>query len=538
MAAQLHHALYELLHEAAAAQRALLLAIPFSLLLLPLLLRYLAASASASATKNDGSAPASDPDKLLSLLPSPPMKLPIIGHLHLMGDIPYVSLAALATRYGPDLMLLRLGAVPTVVVSSPRVAEAVLRTYDHVFSSRPRSLVSDIIMYGATDSCFAPYGDHFRKARKLVTVHLLNASKVRSQRPAREDEVRGALDRVRRAAAAREPVDMSELLHSFVNNLVCRAVSGKFSMEEGRNRLFRELTDINAGLLGGFHIQDYFPSLGRIELVRKVACAKTRRVRKRWDDLLDKLIDDHAARMATHQDEDDDKDFIYVLLSLQKEYGLTRDHIKAILIDMFEAGTDTSYMTLEFAMTELIRKPHLMKKLQEEVRRNVPAGQEMVTEDNLPGMTYLKAVIKETLRLHPPVPLLLPHYSLDACEVAGYTIPANTRVVVNAWALGRHSGYWERENEFVPERFLSGDVAGGVDLKPNEFQFLAFGSGRRMCPGVHSASATIEAMLSNLMYRFDWQLPAGMKAEDVDMTEVFGITVSRKEKLLLVPQAA
>jgi indole-2-monooxygenase len=206
--------------------------------------------------------------------------------------------------------------------------------------------------------------------------------------------------------------------------------------------------------------------------------------------------------------------------------------------DMFEAGTDTSYMTLEFAMTELIRKPHLMKKLQEEVRRNVPAGQEMVTEDNLPGMTYLKAVIKETLRLHPPVPLLLPHYSLDACEVAGYTIPANTRVVVNAWALGRHSGYWERENEFVPERFLSGDVAGGVDLKPNEFQFLAFGSGRRMCPGVHSASATIEAMLSNLMYRFDWQLPAGMKAEDVDMTEVFGITVSRKEKLLLVPQAA
>jgi indole-2-monooxygenase len=165
-----------------------------------------------------------------------------------------------------------------------------------------------------------------------VTAHLLNATKVRLQRPARKEEVRGALDKVRRAAAAREAVDMSELLHSFVNNLVCRAVSGKFSMEEGRNRLFRELTDINAQLLGGFHIQDYFPGLGRIELVRKVACAKTRRVRKRWDDLLDKLIDDHAVRMATHQDVEDDKDFIYVLLSLQKEYGLTRDHIKAILI--------------------------------------------------------------------------------------------------------------------------------------------------------------------------------------------------------------
>ena len=203
--------------------------------------------------------------------------------------------------------------------------------------------------------------------------------------------------------------------------------------------------------------------------------------------------------------------------------------------DMFEAGTDTSYMTLEFAMAELIRKPHLMKKLQEEVRRNVTNGQEMVAEDDLPNMTYLKAVIKETLRLHPPVPLMIPHFSLDACTVDGYTIPANTRVVINAWALGRHSGYWENENEFQPERFMNG---AGVDLKPNEFHYLPFGFGRRMCPGVHSASATVETMLANLMYRFDWKLPPGLKEENIDMTEVFGITVSRKEKLILVPVTA
>jgi indole-2-monooxygenase len=201
---------------------------------------------------------------------------------------------------------------------------------------------------------------------------------------------------------------------------------------------------------------------------------------------------------------------------------------------MFEAGTDTSYMTLEFAMAELIRKPHLMKKLQEEIRRSVPKGQEMVTEDDLPNMTYLKAVIKETLRLHPPVPLMIPHFSLDACTVDGYTIPANTRVVVNAWAIGRHTGYWENENEFQPERFMNNGAS--VDLKAaNEFHFLPFGFGRRMCPGLHSASVTVEIMLSNLMYRFDWKLPPGLKEEDVDMTEVFGITVSRKEKLLLVP---
>ncbi|KAM3229434.1 hypothetical protein ACQJBY_060349 [Aegilops geniculata] len=521
----------EMLHEAAAAApRSLLIAtaVLFSLVVVPLLLRIITKQGAASDAK------------LLSLLPSPPTRLPIIGHLHLMGDLPYVSLAGLAAKYGPELMLVHLGAVPTAVVSSPRTAEAVLRTHDHIFASRPRSMVFDIIMYGQTDSCFAPYGEHFRKARKLVMVHMLNARKIRSQRPAREEEVRLVIGKIAKAAAAREAVDMSELLHSYVNDLVCRAVSGKFSQEEGRNKLFRELTDINAALLGGFNILDYFPSLGRFELVCKVACAKARRLRKRWDLLLDKLIDDHAARMVSREDEaqpeqEEDKDFIDVSLSLQQEYGLTRDHIKAILIDMFEAGTDTSYMTLEFAMAELIRKPHLMKKLQEEVRRNVTNGQEMVAEDDLPNMTYLKAVIKETLRLHPPVPLMIPHFSLDACTVDGYTIPANTRVVINAWALGRHSSYWENENEFQPERFMNG---AGVDLKPNEFHYLPFGFGRRMCPGVHSASATVETMLANLMYRFDWKLPPGLKEENIDMTEVFGITVSRKEKLILVPVAA
>uniref|UniRef100_A0ACD5V1J4 Uncharacterized protein n=1 Tax=Avena sativa TaxID=4498 RepID=A0ACD5V1J4_AVESA len=476
-----------------------------------------------------------DDAKLLSLLPTPPSKLPIIGHLHLMGDLPYVSLAGLATKYGPDLMLVHLGAAPTVVVSSPRAAEAVLRTHDHIFASRPRSRVWDVIMYGQTDSCFSPYGDYFRRARKLVTVHLLNASKVRAQRPAREEEVRGVMGKIGKAAAAGEAVDMSELLHAFVNDLICRAVSGK---AEGLSKLFRELTDVNAALLGGFNILDFLPSLGRLELVRKVACAKALRVRNRWDQLLDKLIDDHSRREDEDEDEDEaEQDFIDVLLSLQEEYGFTRDHIKAILIDMFEAGTDTSYMTLEFAMAELIRKPHLMNKLQEEVRRNVPKGQEMVSEDDLPNMTYLKAVIKETLRLHPPVPLMIPHFSLDACAVHGYTIPANTRVVVNAWAIGRHTSNWEDQNEFQPERFIK--TGASVDLKaPNEFHFLPFGFGRRMCPGLQSASATVEIMLSNLMYRFHWKLPPGLKEEDVDMTEVFGISVSRKEKLLLVPVKA
>jgi indole-2-monooxygenase len=201
---------------------------------------------------------------------------------------------------------------------------------------------------------------------------------------------------------------------------------------------------------------------------------------------------------------------------------------------MFEAGTDTSYSSLEVAMAELMRKPHVMAKLQNEVRRIVPKGQEMVTESDLGNMTYLKAVIKETLRLHPAAPLFIPHLSMDTCDIDGYTIPSGTRVIVNAWAIGRLSECWDDPDEFVPERFVD---AGDVDLKgTKDFRYLPFGSGRRMCPGIHAAAATIEIMLANLVYRFDWELPARVRKEDVDMTEVFGLTVHRKEKLFLIPK--
>jgi cytochrome P450 len=122
------------------------------------------------------------------------------------------------------------------------------------------------------------------------------------------------------------------------------------------------------------------------------------------------------------------------------------------------------------------------------------------------------------------------------CEVDGYTIPAGTRAIINSWALGRYPGSWEKPEEFVPERFLEGGATAAVDLRGKDFQFVPFGAGRRICPGLNFGLATVEIMLANLAYFFDWELPAGVKKEDVDMAEVFGLTVRRKEKLMLVPR--
>ncbi|XP_062226078.1 indole-2-monooxygenase-like [Phragmites australis] len=475
------------------------------------------------------------------LPPSPPA-LPILGHLHLIGSLPHVSLRRLARQHGTDLMLLRLGAMPVLVVSSPRAAEVVLRTHDHVFASRPHSLVAEVVLYGPSDVGFAPYGDYWRQARKLVTTHLLSVKRVQSFRLAREEEVSTVMARIGEAATAGAAVDVGELLGSFTNDLACRAVMGKSFRSEGRNKLLRELVRDTSPLLGGFNVEEFFPFLARFGVLSKVVRTKSERLRRRWDELLDGLIEDceskYESAAAASDPKDDDDDFMHVMLSVRQEYGLTREQMKGILLDVFFAGTGTSSSTLEFAMAELMRRPHVMKKLQAEVRgsKTEQLGQEIISEPNLNNMAYLRAVVKETLRLRSVAPLLAPHFSMASCSIDGSVVPAGVRVLINAWAIATDARFWEDAEEFVPERFLGDGSAADVSFKGNDFRFLPFSAGRRMCPGMNFGMATVELMLANLMHRFDWELPAGMETRDVDMSEVFGVVVHRKEKLLLVPK--
>ncbi|PAN38934.1 hypothetical protein GQ55_7G200000 [Panicum hallii var. hallii] len=478
-------------------------------------------------------------------LPTSPPALPGLGHLHLVGSLPHVSLRSLARKHGHDLMLLRLGAMSVVVVSSPRAAQAVLRTHDHVFASRPHSLVAEIVLYGPSDVGFAPHGEYWRQARKLVTTHLLTVKRVQLLRHAREEEVSMVMAKIGEAAGTGAAVDVGDLLGSFTNDLACRAVMGKSSSRnDDRSKLFRQLVVDTSPLLGGFHVEEFFPFLARFGVLSRVVRAKSERLRRRWDELLDRLIDDHeskykptmAAASASDQKDEDD-DFIHILLYVRQEYGLTREHMKAILLDVFFGGIDTAAAVLENTVVELMKKPRVMKKLQAEVRSIVPKGQEIVGEADLNGMAYLRAVIKESLRLRTVTPLLAPHFSMASCSVDGVVVPAGVRVLVNAWAIGRDPRYWgEDAEEFVPERFLDGGSAAGVGFKGNDFQFLPFGTGRRQCPGMNFGMAAVEVMLATLVHRFDWEMPAGKEARDIDMSEEFGLVVHRKEKLLLVPK--
>ncbi|GJN03198.1 hypothetical protein PR202_ga20612 [Eleusine coracana subsp. coracana] len=331
---------------------------------------------------------------------------------------------------------------------------------------------------------------------------------------------------------------MSELLSTFTNHMVGRAVAGRSFRMEGRDKVFRELIRDTMALMGGFNLENFYPGVAKAAggLLMWSVRRRAERLRDPWDEVLDKLIDEHESGVPGNgSNQEEDSDFIDVLLPVQEEYELTRNNIKGILADMFAAGTDPAYLTLEFALAELMLNREAMTKLQAEVRSSIPKGPNTINEQHLTGMTYLKAVIKETLRLHPPSPLLLPHFLKEDCVVDAYTIPACTTMFVNAWAIGRDPKIWDAVEKFMPERFIHEEEIQGFDFRGKDFQFLPFGSGRRMCPGMNFALASVEIMLASLVYHFNWELPNGV--DDIDMTEVFGLTVSRKEKLLLTPMS-
>lgn len=196
---------------------------------------------------------------------------------------------------------------------------------------------------------------------------------------------------------------------------------------------------------------------------------------------------------------------------------------------MFTAGSDTSSTTMEWAMSELIKNPKMMDKAQAEVR-NVLKGKKKIKEKDIEEVNYLKLVIKETLRFHPPAPLLLPREARERCEINGYEIAIKTRVIVNVRAIGRDPEYWNNPECFEPARFHN----SSFDFKGANFEFIPFGAGRRMCPGISFGIANIELPLALLLYQFNWKLPNGLRPEQLDMRESFGVTVRRKNGLHLI----
>nr|AJD25158.1 cytochrome P450 CYP71AU51 [Salvia miltiorrhiza] len=458
-------------------------------------------------------------------LPPSPLKLPIIGNLHQMGSSPHRNLSSLARKHGPA-MLLHLGNVPFLVVSSADAASEVFKTHDQVFSNRPYSSVANGL-YDCKDIAFAPYGEYWRQVRGICVNHLLSSRRVQSFRSVREEEVLLMMERIRESS--KSVVNLSDAFAAFANDVICRVALGRKFSDGGK---FKKVLEELGVLLGSFDVGEFVPWLSWTKYVNGVS-GKVREIAKDLDEVLEFVVREHMDERGERVGGEGKKDFVDVLLEVQRNerdgFVLDEISIKALILDMFAAGTDTTSTLLEWTLSELIRHKKIMAELKTELK-SIAGCNSTITEADLDKCQYLKAVIKETLRLHPPLPLLVPRESTHDVKLLGYDIAARTRVVINAWAIGRDPLLWQDPEEFLPERFLN----SCVDLK-GQFQFIPFGAGRRGCPGAAFALGAVELVLANLVLRFEFALPSGERGEDLDMVEGDGLTIHRKFPLCVVP---
>ncbi|KAM7479719.1 hypothetical protein LguiA_027932 [Lonicera macranthoides] len=471
--------------------------------------------------------------KFTQKLPPGPLGLPILGSLHLLGTLPHRSLQNLAKKYGP-IMSLRLGSVPTIIISSPQAAELFLKTHDTIFASRPRAESSKHLSYGSKGMAFTAYGTYWRSVRKFCTLELLTTTKIESFVGMRREEVGGFMEELREAAVAGTAVDLTEKVAAVIEDITYKMLFGR-----SKDERFDLKGTIQEAMFmtGAFNLADFVPFLEPFDLQGMTRRFKA--VGKVLDKILETIIDEHELD-ATTKRQKRYMDFVDVMLLLRDKatkthdelaYTIDRTNMKAIVLDMIVGSIGTSHTAIEWTMTELIRHPNVMKKLQEELKTKIGVGK-MVEETDLPKLEYLNMVIKESFRLHPVAPLLVPRESMEDFVIDGYYIPKKSRVIVNTWAIGRDPSVWSQNvEEFFPERF----IGSNIDLHGRDFQLIPFGSGRRRCPGMQLGLINIRLVVAQLVHCFDWELPNGMQISELDMSETFGLSMPKAIHLLAVP---
>ncbi|KAL9991772.1 putative premnaspirodiene oxygenase [Helianthus debilis subsp. tardiflorus] len=327
-------------------------------------------------------------------------------------------------------------------------------------------------------------------------------------------------------------VNLTKKIFATINVIATQVAVGSRCKDHG---MLVELIEQAVSLSGGFDVSNLFPSFKILHFVTGMG-GKLMKIRGKIDKMLDGIISDHQECRAGGGRAEQNEDLLDVLLRLKDDGGLqfplTYDNIKAVILDMFAAGTDTASVIIEWVMFELMLNPRVMHKLQGELRR-ILKGKKKICESDIKDLDYLRLVIKETLRLHPPLPLLVPRECRAKCEIGGYDIPVNTKVIINFWKIGRDADYWNNRESFIPKRFSE----SLIDFKGTHFEYIPFGAGRRICPGLTIGLANVELLLTRLLYHFNWELPHGVNPENFDRSESFGATLKLKHDLYLVPSA-
>ncbi|KAH7686792.1 Geraniol 8-hydroxylase protein [Dioscorea alata] len=461
-------------------------------------------------------------------LPPSPSSLPIIGNLHqILKDMPHISFANLAKIHGP-VMTLHLGQMTTIVISSPDTASELIHKNDIAISSRSVPDSVRALRHHELSVAWLPANAQWKNLRRICSTELFTSRRLDANESLRTEKVRELIAYISECCDSHRVVDVDRVVFATTLNLISNTI---FSVDLVRLNLDSktpEFIDLIKEIMkeaASSNLSDFFPCLKMIDPQgrRRSMTAYFKRLHAIFDENIDRRLS--GSCVAKHDD---------LLDALLHEGGsstsIDRCTIKSLFSDLFAAGSDTSSITVEWAMAELIRNPRVMARARAEIA-TVIEPDKVVVESDIEKLHYLRAVVKETLRLHPPLPFLLPRETESRIALDQYMIPEGVRVVVNMWAIGRDETVWPEPNEFRPERFFEEEI----DFKGRDFKLSPFGAGRRICPGIPLASRMVHLVLASLLQRFEWKLEDGMEPENMDMSEEFGISLSMAVPLRAVP---
>ncbi|KAL8238777.1 hypothetical protein R6Q59_015344 [Mikania micrantha] len=443
-------------------------------------------------------------------LPPGPYGLPVVGYLPFLGHNLHERFTEMAHKYGP-IFSLRLGSKFHVVVNSMDLAKVVARELDHTFANRSPPITALTITYGALDVAWSNNNTYWRNMRKLLVSQVLSNANLDACQEFRTQEVRKTVSNV--YAKMGTPVYINEIAFDTELNVVTRMLWGCSDYDDYFHG-FREVEFKIIELLGASNISDFIPMLSWFDLQgrKKEMQKQNEHLDRIFDSIIRERIERNSKKKEGEVEEDLilKKDFLQIMLEL-KDASMLFDivQIKALLFDILIAATDTASTMVEWVMAEILHNPNVNKKIQEELTEVV--GMNIVQESHLPKLKYLDAVVKETFRLHPPLPLLIQRCPDESCMVGGYTVPKGTIVYINTWAIQHDPKNWPHPLEFRPDRFLDGKW----DYNGNNFMFLPFGSGRRICPGIALGEKMLVYILASLLHSFEWILPSCLQMKSL-----------------------
>ncbi|KAH7660757.1 Cytochrome P450 E-class group I protein [Dioscorea alata] len=462
---------------------------------------------------------------------SKPLALPILGHLHLLQTPVHQTLTKLAQKHG-HILHLRFGSRPVLIISSPSAAKECFTNNDIIFANRPVMLAGKYLGYNSTIVGFSPYGQHWRELRRFMALHALSPTHL----PSFSSDVHSLVLKLYSGASEGykcfKKVEVRDMLFELTMNVMTGLIAGKKYYGEGcedseEGRRFRKIVEEVFLLSGASTVEDFIPFMRWMGISGTEK--RMERVGKEMDEFYQKILEERRRVGKWKEKDDGDQEkksnIIDIMLAMQEKDkdNYSDVDIKGMISTLLVAGTETTAGTMEWAMGLLLNHPDALEKAKAEIREQVGYGH-LIKDSDISKLHYLNNVIKETLRLFPAGPLLVPHESSEDCTVSGVHIPKGTMLLVNIYAMQRDNQLWDNPLEFKPERFDSDELVYGEE----GYKYIPFGTGRRRCPGESLAWKVMLLTLGALIQCFEWERVGN---ELVDLSEGVGLSLPMAKPL-------